>query len=284
MKERLKTAIPLILLVVLAFALPGIYGNIVFLLLAFGMLAFGCHEAYTMADISLKRPLQTCSTIFATLLLLLAMFQHALPFSSLAMAATTLYILACFAILFRETPNQENVVSTFAGMGIFLYLVWSLISVARLYYFNGWEGRLLLVYLIATTKMADVGAYIIGSSTAKMPGGNHKLAPTLSPKKSWEGLIGGTIFSVATALLLLLIPAMTRIGGIKVFSFGSALLFGIIASVAGLLGDLAESALKRAASMKDSGKIPGIGGILDVLDSLIPVAPLFLAYMLLKLS
>ncbi|MBR4222726.1 MAG: hypothetical protein IKR81_16325, partial [Victivallales bacterium] len=75
MKERLKSAIPLILLVVLAFALPGIYGNIIFLLLAFGMLAFGCHEAYTMADISLKRPLQTCSTIFATLLLLLAVFQ-----------------------------------------------------------------------------------------------------------------------------------------------------------------------------------------------------------------
>ncbi|MBR4220496.1 MAG: phosphatidate cytidylyltransferase, partial [Victivallales bacterium] len=153
-----------------------------FLLLAFGMLAFGCHEAYTMADISLKRPLQTCSTIFATLLLLLAVFQHTLPFSSLAMAATTLYILACFAILFRDVPNQENVVSTFAGMGIFLYLVWSLISIARLYYLSGLDGRMLLIYMIATTKMADVGAYIVGSATAKMPGGNPTLAPTLSPK------------------------------------------------------------------------------------------------------
>ncbi len=284
MKERLKTAIPLILLVVLAFALPGLYGNIFFLLLAFGMLAFGCHEAYSMADITMKHPLQSCSTIFAAILLLLAMFQQQFPFTPVAMAATSLYILASFAILFRHKPNQENILSAFASMGIFLYLVWSLLCIARLFYLNGTEGRLLLLYMIAATKMADVGAYIIGSSTAKMPGGNHKLAPTLSPKKSWEGLFGGTLFSVATALLLLLIPAMTRIGGIKLFSFGSALLFGIIASVAGLLGDLAESALKRAANMKDSGRIPGIGGILDVLDSLIPVAPLFLAYVLLKLS
>lgn len=237
-----------------------------------------------MVDIDLKRPLRGCSIFFAAILLLTAMFQRVLPFTPVAMAATSLFILASFAILFREKPNQANLVSLFASMGIFLYLVWSLLCIARLYFFFGTDGRYLLIYMIATTKMADVGAYIVGSSTAKRPQGNHKLALTLSPKKSWEGLLGGTVFSVATALLLLLIPALTHIGELRIFSFGSALLFGVIASVAGLLGDLAESAMKRAANMKDSGKLPGIGGILDVLDSLIPIAPLFLAYVLLRLS
>jgi len=138
--------------------------------------------------------------------------------------------------------------------------------------------------------MADVGAYVTGTLTAKMPGGNHKLAPRLSPKKSIEGLVGGTVFSVATALALAQIPGFLSFHksalGIEVvhrlFNMAELVSIGVLASVIGLIGDLIESALKRAASLKDSGSIPGIGGMLDVLDSLIPISPLFYAYILFK--
>ncbi|MBT7301569.1 MAG: phosphatidate cytidylyltransferase [Victivallales bacterium] len=114
--------------------------------------------------------------------------------------------------------------------------------------------------------------------TAKLPGGNHKLCPRLSPKKSWEGLFGGVIASLACAFgLLHLWPESMTLHGVQVVNWAVALAFGLLAPVLGLLGDVAESGFKRASGFKDSGRLPGLGGVLDILDSLIPVAPLFYA-------
>ena len=142
------------------------------------------------------------------------------------------------------------------------------------------DMRPILFFMILVTKIADTGAFAAGSWTAKRPEGNHKLIPLVSPKKSWEGLIGGTVASVVTALICYFFwPASVSVNGMKLFGLQEVIIIGILASVIGLLGDLAESALKRAAGAKDSGNLPGIGGILDTLDSLIFVAPLFYAYL-----
>lgn len=278
MKERLKTAIPLLIIVALAFALPGIYGSIFFMLLADAMLVYGCCESFDMMQIENRGKQQLCVCIYA-LLMVLAVYLQNLP---LQITLTALYIMIAFLSIFRETPNKQNLLSVIIGLGIAMYICWNLLFMVRIYYMGGncHSGRFLLLYMIACTKMADTGAYIVGSRTAKNMGGNHKLAPSISPQKSWEGLIGGTFFSVLTALILLPVPCMTDFCGKPVFGIFSAIIFGILASVIGLLGDLAESALKRAAGKKDSGTIPGIGGILDVLDSLIFVAPLYYAYVI----
>jgi phosphatidate cytidylyltransferase len=209
-------------------------------------------------------------------------------------------IIACYALcavapVFREGPSREMCGAYLTSLGIYLYIAWMLSFLGKLFFANiGFPvthfGRNLFLFIIAVTKMADVGAYVVGTLTAKMPGGNHKLAPRLSPKKSVEGLVGGTVFSVGTAIGLAYIPGFVccqkTLGSFSLverfFNIYELIAIGVLASVVGLLGDLIESALKRAAALKDSGHIPGIGGILDVLDSLIPISPLFYAYVLIK--
>jgi len=124
----------------------------------------------------------------------------------------------------------------------------------------GWSGLAYLLLVLGTVKVGDIGAWAIGSTL-----GRHALVPTLSPKKTWEGLGGGMAGGVAAAL---------AIGcGWLGFSWGAMALFGLAVSAAGVLGDLGESLIKRACGVKDSGPIPGFGGALDILDSLLGAAP-----------
>lgn len=118
------------------------------------------------------------------------------------------------------------------------------------------DGERWLLLTLTGTWLADSGAYFIGSRL-----GRHKMTPALSPKKSWEGLIGGVIFGVA------LNPIVAALFGLPIIH-GAAL--GLIGATLGTLGDLAISMIKRAAGAKDSGHlIPGHGGALDRLDSLL---------------
>ncbi len=124
-------------------------------------------------------------------------------------------------------------------------------------------------FLIFVTKSGDIGAYLFGTLTAKlMRGGNHKMIPGVSPKKSWEGFFAGLFFAVGTAFLCR--DFLGGFGNIGIGMLGLLLYFG------GVAGDLMESSLKRSASVKDSGSVlPGIGGILDLSDSLVLNTPLF---------
>jgi phosphatidate cytidylyltransferase len=122
------------------------------------------------------------------------------------------------------------------------------------------EGLMYLALFLGTVKGSDIGAYAIGSWV-----GRHKLVPTLSPKKTVEGLFGGLAAGIGMAL---------AIGcGWGRFAWWQMVLFGLAVSIAGLLGDLAESLIKRACGVKDSGTIPGFGGALDILDSMLAAAP-----------
>jgi len=138
-------------------------------------------------------------------------------------------------------------------------------------------GMLALVSLIATVKMSDTGQYIVGRLI-----GRNKLAPVVSPGKTWEGAIGGLLFAIGTAWFLFgwetrqmvdvpssVLPLnQTAIGGVRI------VLFAVAVAAAGLVGDLAESMLKRDAEVKDSSTwLPGFGGVLDLLDSLLGAAP-----------
>lgn len=285
MLQRLKIAIPLILIVALPFVLPGRLGAVCFVLMAMAMLLLACYEVFAMMNIAGGRTHRLFTILFAWALLLLTAADSSLPArmsTSLEIIITVLFIIVSFALVFIHGPTIQRVNALFITLGITLYVCWSLLFVAKLYFMH--NGRLLLVYMLAVTKMADVGAYICGSLTASMPAGNHKLAKTLSPKKSWEGLVGGTLFSTATAAALFFIPGMLSLGNGLHLKLWEAIIFGILASLLGLLGDLAESCVKRAANAKDSGKIPNIGGILDVLDSLMPVAPLFYAFLVMRIA
>jgi phosphatidate cytidylyltransferase len=137
---------------------------------------------------------------------------------------------------------------------------------------GNWEGRFLIIYLVVVVKFNDIGAYFVGCAF-----GRHKLIPRISPAKSWEGLFGGLVASVAASAVVYLITNQQR-GAISM-TLADALACGLLLGAAGVIGDLVESTLKRAAGVKDSGSlILGMGGILDVLDSLLFAAPVLYAY------
>lgn len=136
-------------------------------------------------------------------------------------------------------------------------------------------GRYWVLYLLLVTKLTDVGAYVVGKQWGK-----HKMAPVISPKKTWEGAVGGFLFGTFSSYVL---------HKLSVIVFGTALFnsslqslgFGAIMSIVAQIGDLSESLLKRDSGVKDSNRLPGLGGMLDIVDSLVFTTPLL--YFFLKL-
>lgn len=120
-----------------------------------------------------------------------------------------------------------------------------------------------LVLFLATVKATDIGAYFVGSAI-----GRHKLAPSISPGKTWEGLLGGLAAGACAAVLV------ARLLPIPQLELHYAGIFGVIVALAGQFADLCESVLKRSAGAKDSGHVvPGFGGVLDIIDSPLLGAP-----------
>jgi phosphatidate cytidylyltransferase len=135
-----------------------------------------------------------------------------------------------------------------------------------------YHGLIPLAMLVAASKGADTGAYTIGRIA-----GRHKLWPELSPNKTIEGALGGTLFGVG---FVLIVTAICRyLLHAPTLSWARAIGFGVIVSTAAQLGDLMESMIKRDCSQKDaSNTVPGFGGVLDVLDSLLFAAPVAYGY------
>ncbi len=129
------------------------------------------------------------------------------------------------------------------------------------------DGALLIFFVVIVTWAGDTGAYLVGKSM-----GRHALAPIVSPKKTYEGLAGG----LGLACLLAVVARAWFLPGLSLID---CLALGVILTLTGLIGDLAESAMKRSAGFKDSGAlIPGHGGMLDRLDSLLFTGPAFYYY------
>lgn len=129
------------------------------------------------------------------------------------------------------------------------------------------DGIFLIFFVILVTWAGDTGAYYAGVSMGRTP-----LAPRISPNKTVEGLLGGCLLAVVIALI-------ARAWFIPSFTIVDALVLGVMLTVAGLIGDLSESMFKRGAGVKDSGGlIPGHGGMLDRLDSLLLTAPTYYYY------
>ena len=152
-----------------------------------------------------------------------------------------------------------------AYVGVFM----SFLVALRTFESNEW-GMIALLSLIVVVKSSDVGAYTVGRLW-----GRHKLAPTVSPGKTVEGVVGGTVSAcLASWLMLSVIPPLIVTGTGTSNSWGSWLAYGLLISTAGIVGDLCESLIKRDTGQKDSGAwLPGFGGMLDLIDSLLFAAP-----------
>lgn len=165
----------------------------------------------------------------------------------------------CFlvpTILIWQPKYFPKFVVAIIGLLLLIPAFYALITLHRI--FGAWQ----LVSIMAVAWVADTGAYFVGRGM-----GRHKLAVLISPGKSIEGAIGGLLI-VILYLLILKYFNLT----IYLYSYTALLRFGIILTIASVIGDLFESWLKRVANVKDSGRIlPGHGGILDRIDGLIAV-------------
>jgi len=155
-----------------------------------------------------------------------------------------------------------------------MYVPWLLSFITKIYYFPGLtagDGAFYVLYFILVTKFSDTGAYCVGSLIGK-----HKMIPRISPGKTWEGFGGAILGSVAVSVVF----AHFAGAHLKGMTLTHAIVLGVILSIGAVVGDLIESLFKREAGLKDSGKLfPGIGGILDLLDSLLFNAPLMYLYL-----
>src|SRR5207249_948784 len=148
---------------------------------------------------------------------------------------------------------------------------WLLNFIQKINFFPGVDGHYYLLYFVIITKFSDTGAYVVGSLIGK-----HKMIPRISPGKTWEG------FGGAIAISMLASVVFVHFLGHKMpeMNWKHALIIGGLLGLAAVIGDLVESLLKREAGVKDSGKwFPGIGGILDLLDSLLFNAPIMYLYL-----
>jgi phosphatidate cytidylyltransferase len=194
------------------------------------------------------------------------------------------YIFLCFVVVIMvsfvvqsvqfEKPGRATL--RIAGTLFVLAYVGLLGSfVIQLRWFEGkHEGLIALVFLVSVAKGADTGAYTVGRLA-----GRHKLWPALSPHKTIEGALGGLAFGVVASLI---VAAIARYGlETPVLGWGTAVLYGLLIGVVAQVGDLMESMIKRDCERKDaSDSVPGFGGILDVVDSVIFAGPIAFVFWL----
>lgn len=175
-------------------------------------------------------------------------------------------LISLFIIQFTRKENQNAVaLIALTLFGIF-YIGWFFTFLVKIRFLE--DGHKLVAYLLLVTKAGDIGAYLVGSKFGK-----HALIPRISPKKSVEGAIGGLLFSIVFALI-------SR-SYLSWMSFNVALIGGVLIGVFAQLGDLAESLVKRDYRVKDSSLfLPGLGGMLDVIDSILFTAPIFYIYLI----
>jgi phosphatidate cytidylyltransferase len=187
---------------------------------------------------------------------------------------TSFLILFVLGLCLRQLASRDNssglsaIAITLLGL---MYVPWLLNFFQKIIFFPGVEGEYFLLYFIVLTKFSDMGAYVVGSLI-----GRHKLIPRISPGKTWEGFGGAIVVSTAASVVFVHFLG-SHLAGMNIYH---AIVLGIILSFTAVIGDLIESLFKRECGAKDSGHVlPGIGGILDLLDSLLFNAPIMYVYL-----
>ena len=174
----------------------------------------------------------------------------------------------------QEVSPLPTMAFTLFGL---LYVIWMFNFVNKIVYIlprsadHHVTGQFYVLYLIVVTKFSDMGAYLTGTAVGK-----HKMVPHISPKKTWEGFVGALGFSLlgSYGMFCLMPRQLDRL------NWTHATVLGLLLGFAAIVGDLAESILKRSTDTKDSGQfLPGIGGALDLIDSLLFTAPLLFFYL-----
>lgn len=288
LKERLLSAVIMIAVVLCAlFWLPPLF----FTVALAAIVVIGMWEWAQFAGF--KRPIARALVAFMTIGLLIFPIFAATDAIKVGRFLTDetipLLFAACIwwgiALIFVLTyPNSAAIwsksVSAKFVFGFLTLIPFFIATLAlRFHHYNSspYQGTLLLLYVFLLVWAADSGAYFFGRAFGK-----HKLAPKVSPGKSWEGAIGGLFTAGVIAFLFLQFAPQNVFG--KSLAITPFILLSVATVAISILGDLTESMFKRQAGIKDSSNlIPGHGGVLDRIDSLTAAVPFFATFFFLVL-
>lgn len=282
--QRLGSTLALWAVVLVAlFAPHPAVANLAFLLILSFLGVFGIHEYACLLSKTGTQVLLSPILAAGMGLLLLSVFQGWQPFalpSFPRFADSEIWILAILLLWLLSYPLWTGKRISFLSLAVslfgWLYVFWLLSFLAKIYYHPTMNGSWLLLYFLMVTKFSDLGAYVVGSLC-----GRHKMTPVASPGKTWEGFAGALAISTAVSVLTVYVAG----NNLAPFRGIHCLVLGILLGGFAVVGDLAESLLKREVGAKNSGAFfPGIGGCLDLIDSLLFNAPLFYLYCQLALA
>jgi phosphatidate cytidylyltransferase len=255
--KRIASSVILIILVSLAINSAYLSAGFICILIVLGL-----YEFFLMVEKKGIEVYRYFGLFIGTVIPLSIIFKFKLNTTwQLFLIVLTIIFLIIMQLRRRQSKGALNGISiTIFGI---LYISWFLSFLIRIRYMP--DGKNFLIFLILVTKIGDIGAYFVGSRFGK-----KALLPAVSPNKTIEGSLGGLLFSMVASLMgKLFLP----------WSSLHLLFLGIFLGILAQLGDLSESLIKRDADVKDSGNIlPGIGGILDLMDSFLFSAPVFYFY------
>jgi len=258
LQRRVLTSTILISLTggVLFYGSPFAFG-----LLAFGYVSIALFEFFTLLRAA-KIPCYRLSGVGMGALLPLVVAVEQGATQSGEVLFIVIGCLFLFILQFSTGKNEDALIGIALTLFGILYISWFLTFAVKMRYLEG--GAVWVAYLLSVTKSGDIGAYVFGSLF-----GRHRMIPHVSPKKTVEGLFGGLALSLAVSLLFH--PILPR-----AWSLTHLAILGVLLGIVGQIGDLSESLMKRFCQAKDSGAIlPGMGGVLDAVDSILFTAPIF---------
>ncbi len=269
-KNRIISALFMIVLAAVA-----VVNSWVFILVMVALTIGGLYEFFYMIK---KKgiPIYSYVGIFIGVMIPLSIFTEFELTKNWELLFIVLGFLIILLMQFARKDNRNAVVGVSTTLFGILYVAWffSFLVKIRLL-LPDVSGANLLAFILLVTKSGDIGALFIGRQW-----GRHPLLPSISPLKTVEGYVGSLSFSVIVAVL-----ARPLLPGVLHFSWIHVALMGAFFGGMGQVGDLSESLIKRDCNVKDSGRLlPGMGGVLDVIDSLLFSAPTFYLYMNAALS
>ncbi len=263
-RDRLLSSVFMISLTALAVLIPYLFIFVVIVLTAGGLYEF--FYMVRKKDV----PIYSYTGIFIGILIPLSIFTHFAPTRNWELLFIVIGFLLILFMQFARKDNRHAILGLSTTLFGVLYVAWFFSFLVKIrFLLPGVEGMKLAGFILLVTKVADMGALLIG-----IPFGKHPLLPKVSPNKSIEGTLAALFSSACMAVILRsFLPAELDFPIWQVFFMGA--FFGGL----GQLGDLSESLIKRDCGVKDSGKfLPGMGGVLDVIDSLLFSAPAFYLY------
>jgi phosphatidate cytidylyltransferase len=279
-KSRLISSIILLVVFLAAFLIRGYFGLVVFLIIGTALTIICVRELSSALQKIDCHSFTKATEFFAAIVFIGIILAEVFNINvNVILLVGGIFGIYCWIKVLLSKTNKESLAMAVTSSAVFILIVIPLNCITLIYmtgYFSSYVGVNLVLLLILVTKFGDIGAYSIGTLMSKRASGNHKIVPSISPKKSWEGTIGGAVVSIIIAFV---ITGCLNFG--ICFSWWMVCLLGLLLFIGGFIGDLSESALKRITGIKDSGTvIPGIGGGLDLVDSLLLNAPLFYLFLL----